>query len=39
MYLVRAGYHDADLQAAQPLLQRANCNSGFEQQMTTPARR
>jgi hypothetical protein len=39
MYLVRAGYHDADLQAAAPLLQQAQGNAGLETQMTAPARR
>ena len=39
MYLVRAGYHDADLQAAAPLLQQAQSNAGLETQMTAPARR
>ncbi len=39
MYLVRAGYHDADLQAAAPLLQHAQCNAGLERQMTTPPAR
>jgi hypothetical protein len=34
LYLVRAGYHDADLQAAGPLLQQAQGNSGLEKQMT-----
>lgn len=34
VYLVRAGYHDADLQAAAPLLQQARGNAGLEQQMT-----
>ncbi|HEY1378043.1 MAG TPA: hypothetical protein VGF55_14680 [Gemmataceae bacterium] len=34
MYLVRAGYHDADLQAAAPLLQQAHANAGLEKQMT-----
>jgi hypothetical protein len=34
LYLVRAGYHDADLQAAGPLLQQAQGNAGLEKQMT-----
>ena len=34
MYLVRAGYHDADLQAAAPLLQQAQGNAALEKQMT-----
>jgi hypothetical protein len=34
LYLVRAGYHDADLQAVGPLLQQAQGNSGLEKQMT-----
>jgi hypothetical protein len=38
-YLVRAGYHDADLQAAAPLLQHARGNATLEQQMTAPPRR
>jgi hypothetical protein len=33
LYLVRAGYHDADLQAAGPLLQQAQGNAGLEKQM------
>ena len=33
LYLVRAGYHDADLQAAGPLLQQAQGNNGLEKQM------
>lgn len=32
-YLLRAGYQDADLQAAAPLLQAANANTAFEKQM------
>jgi hypothetical protein len=38
LYLVRAGYHDADLQAVGPLLQQARGNSGLEQQLTGPTR-
>jgi hypothetical protein len=38
MYLVRAGYHDADLQAAAPLLHQAQGNAALEKQMTAPAR-
>jgi hypothetical protein len=38
MYLVRAGYHDADLQAAGPILQQAQGTAGLERQMTAPAR-
>jgi hypothetical protein len=34
LYLVRAGYHDADLQAAGPLLQQAQGNAGLEKQMS-----
>jgi hypothetical protein len=34
LYLVRAGFHDADLQAAGPLLQQAQGNAGLEKQMT-----
>jgi hypothetical protein len=34
LYLVRAGYHDADLQAVGPLLQQAQGNAGLEKQMT-----
>jgi predicted Zn-dependent protease len=33
LYLVRAGYHDADLAAAAPLLQAARANGSFEAQM------
>ena len=39
MYLVRAGYHDADLQAAAPLLQQAHGNAVLEKQMAAPAGR
>jgi hypothetical protein len=38
MYLVRAGYHDADLQAIAPLLQQAQGSAALEKQMTAPAR-
>lgn len=38
MYLVRAGYHDADMQAACPLLQQAQGNGGLEKQMISPGR-
>ena len=38
LYLVRAGYHDADLAAAAPLLQQAQANAGLEKQLTTPGR-
>ena len=34
--LLRAGFHDADLQAAGPLLQAAGSNSAFEKQMNPP---
>jgi hypothetical protein len=34
LYLVRAGYHDADLQSAGPLVQQAQGNSGLEKQLT-----
>jgi hypothetical protein len=34
--LLRAGFHDADLQAAGPLLQTASSNSAFEKQMMPP---
>jgi hypothetical protein len=34
LYLVRAGYHDTDLQAAGPLLQQAQGNAGLEKQLT-----
>jgi hypothetical protein len=34
LYLVRAGYHDTDLQAAAPLLQQAQGNAGLEKQLT-----
>jgi predicted Zn-dependent protease len=36
MYLVRAGYHDADLQAAAPILQQAQGTATLERQMTAP---
>jgi hypothetical protein len=35
--LLRAGFHDADLQAAGPLLQAAGSNSAFEKQMNPPS--
>ncbi|MFO0809978.1 MAG: M48 family metalloprotease [Gemmataceae bacterium] len=35
-YLLRAGFKDADLQAAAPLLQAANANTAFEKQLTAP---
>jgi hypothetical protein len=35
--LLRAGFHDTDLQAAGPLLQAAGSNSAFEKQMNPPA--
>jgi hypothetical protein len=34
--LLRAGFHDADLQAAGPLLQAANGNNGLEKQLVPP---
>lgn len=34
--LLRTGFHDADLQAAGPLLQAANSQSGLERQMVNP---
>jgi hypothetical protein len=36
VYLLRAGYHDEDLQAAAPLLQGANAHTTFERQMAAP---
>jgi hypothetical protein len=36
--LLRAGFHDADLQAAGPLLQAAATNSALEKQMNPPSR-
>jgi len=33
LYLVRAGYHDTDIQAAAPLLQQAQGNSALEKQL------
>jgi hypothetical protein len=36
MYLVRAGYRDADLQAAAPILQQAQGTATLERQMTAP---
>jgi hypothetical protein len=36
MYLVRAGYHDADLQAAAPILQQAQGTATLERQLTAP---
>jgi hypothetical protein len=34
--LLRAGFHDADLQAAGPLLAAANGNGGLEKQLAPP---
>jgi hypothetical protein len=36
VYLLRTGYHDDDLAAAEPLLQAARSNSAFEKQMSAP---
>lgn len=36
VYLLRAGYHDDDIQAAAPLLHGATVHSNFEKQITAP---